>query len=80
MTYDRNFDGISGKFANNIYGTTKGRLRHELLIHHLEANNVLVDLKSKRVIDVGCGLGHMWLWVRAYVSISKCFWSNSVRY
>jgi len=59
MTYDRNFDGISGKFANNIYGTTKGRLRHELLIHHLEANNVLVDLKSKRVIDVGCGLGHM---------------------
>lgn len=59
MTHDRNFDGISHKFANNIYGTTKGRLRHELLIHHLQANNVLADLKDKEVIDVGCGLGHM---------------------
>lgn len=59
MTHDRNFDGLSDKFANNIYGTTKGRLRHELLIYHLQSNGILSDLGNKAVIDVGCGLGHM---------------------
>lgn len=30
-----NFDGIANKFDRNIYGTSKGRLRHQLLLHHL---------------------------------------------
>ena len=31
-----NFDGIANKFDENIYGTSKGRLRHQLLLAHLQ--------------------------------------------
>jgi S-adenosylmethionine-dependent methyltransferase len=32
---DQNFDKFAAKFEKNIYGSTKGRLRHELIVHHL---------------------------------------------
>lgn len=55
---DRNFDGIADKFQKNIYGSTKGRLRHELLLAHLNQHtNLESDLLS--VLDAGGGTGVM---------------------
>ena len=34
---DRNFDDIADKFAQNIYGTTKGRIRQAILWQELDA-------------------------------------------
>jgi S-adenosylmethionine-dependent methyltransferase len=55
---DQNFDKIAGKFEKNIYGTSKGRLRHELLLHYLQAH---IDLAgtSLQVLDAGGGTGVM---------------------
>ena len=35
---DQSFDKIADKFEKNIYGSSKGQLRHELLVHHLKAS------------------------------------------
>ncbi len=55
MINDRIFDGIADKFSHNIYGTTKGRLRHTLLC------DVLTPYVSNpsRVIELGGGTGVM---------------------
>ena len=65
-TTDHGFDGISDKFAKNIYGTTKGTLRHTLLCYHLQQLGILPEVgpdnsstKTLRVLDAGCGLGQM---------------------
>jgi S-adenosylmethionine-dependent methyltransferase len=55
---DQSFDQFVDKFEKNIYGSTKGRLRHELLIHHLQpyindADNPL------NILDAGGGTGVM---------------------
>ena len=54
---DQSFDGIATKFDSNIYGTTKGRLRHDLLKHHLL--DWLPKHNSLRVFDIGGGTGEM---------------------
>ncbi|MCZ8529338.1 methyltransferase [Alteromonas sp. PRIM-21] len=55
MNNDRIFDGIAEKFSNNIYGTTKGKLRHTLLCDVLEPY-----LKAPlRAIEIGGGTGVM---------------------
>jgi len=55
MIDDHIFDGIADKFAKNIYGTTKGKLRHTLLCDvldsHLTANST--------VLEIGGGTGVM---------------------
>lgn len=51
---DQYFDGIADKFANNIYGTTKGRLRHILL---LEAMQPFLQQRRHRIIELGGGTG-----------------------
>ncbi|AWL11839.1 Protein SmtA [Saliniradius amylolyticus] len=56
MNQDQSFDRIAGKFDKNIYGSTKGRLRHELLVHYLDE---LLDSKPQRIIDAGGGTGMM---------------------
>jgi len=50
------FNGIANKFDQNIYGTSKGRLRHQLLLHFLakELNSSKMD-----VLDLGGGTGMM---------------------
>ncbi|MCY7296384.1 methyltransferase domain-containing protein [Alteromonas sp. a30] len=58
MKNDRNFDDLAQKFDANIYGTSKGRLRHELLLHHLH-NVVLVNNKPRNILDAGGGTGEM---------------------
>lgn len=57
-TDDQNFDVIADKFENNIYGTSKGQLRHELLMHYLVK---YLDFPSphQRVLDAGGGTGEM---------------------
>lgn len=55
MKKDHIFDGIAEKFANNIYGTTKGRLRHTLLCDVL-APYLARPLKA---IEIGGGTGVM---------------------
>ena len=55
MKNDHIFDGIAEKFANNIYGTTKGRLRHTLLCDVL-APYLARPLKA---IEIGGGTGVM---------------------
>jgi S-adenosylmethionine-dependent methyltransferase len=51
-----NFDGIANKFDRNIYGTTKGKLRHQLLRFYLD--DVLM-LPAKEVLDAGASTGMM---------------------
>lgn len=50
------FDGIADKFDKNIYGTSKGRLRHKLLLHYLQSH---IEQNSISVLDVGAGTGEM---------------------
>lgn len=55
---DQNFDDIARKFDENIYGSSKGRLRHELLLHYLKAQ---LDLNSAalKILDAGGGTGKL---------------------
>jgi S-adenosylmethionine-dependent methyltransferase len=55
---DQSFDSIANKFEANIYGTTKGQLRHELLVYYLVDVLALHD-KSLTVYDAGGGTGVM---------------------
>lgn len=55
---DRSFNDIADKFQKNIYGSTKGRLRHELLLAHLK-QNIELDSHSLDVLDAGGGTGMM---------------------
>ncbi|MFT4993130.1 MAG: S-adenosylmethionine-dependent methyltransferase [Paraglaciecola sp.] len=55
---DQSFDTLANKFESNIYGSTKGRLRHELLLHYLQTR-VPLDEKRYSVLDVGGGTGVM---------------------
>jgi S-adenosylmethionine-dependent methyltransferase len=50
------FDGIANKFDENIYGTTKGKLRHQLLVHFLSTD---LHSMSMDVLDLGGGTGMM---------------------
>ena len=54
---DRNFDGMAQKFQRNIYQTTKGQLRQQVLLRDLLA---LPELQQpQRILDVGAGQGQM---------------------
>jgi len=55
MNNDRIFDGIAEKFSSNIYGTTKGKLRHTLLCDVLEPYLTT----PVRAIEIGGGTGVM---------------------
>lgn len=53
---DQYFDGIADKFVRNIYGTTKGKLRHLLL---LESMQPYLESPGRRIIEIGGGTGIM---------------------
>ncbi len=55
---DRNFDDIAEKFARNIYGTTKGRLRQAILWQDLEPLLAQHATRRLRILDAGGGEGH----------------------
>ncbi|QKJ86617.1 tRNA 5-carboxymethoxyuridine methyltransferase [Paramixta manurensis] len=54
---DRNFDDIAEKFSQNIYGTTKGRIRQAILWQELD--KIFASLPQRRlsVLDAGGGEG-----------------------
>lgn len=56
---DRNFNDIAEKFARNIYGTTKGRLRQEVLWQDLRGLLATLPDRPLRILDAGGGEGHM---------------------
>ena len=55
---DQSFNSIANKFEKNIYGSTKGKLRHELLFHHLRSI-VPIEAGQLHVLDAGGGTGVM---------------------
>jgi S-adenosylmethionine-dependent methyltransferase len=55
---DQSFDKFADKFEKNIYGSTKGRLRHELLVHHLH-DCISLEALPIEVLDAGGGTGVM---------------------
>jgi S-adenosylmethionine-dependent methyltransferase len=59
---DRNFDSIAAKFQQNIYNTTKGRLRQLVLQRDLLELPHLQQ-PGGRVLDVGGGQGQLALWL-----------------
>ncbi len=61
---DQNFDKFADKFEKNIYGSTKGRLRHELIVHHLHDCLPLTEVSLQKsmplqILDAGGGTGIM---------------------
>jgi len=54
---DQNFDGIAAKFAQNIYQTTKGRLRQAVLMRDLTETADLAQPST--ILDVGAGQGQL---------------------
>lgn len=62
---DRNFDSIAGKFQQNIYNTTKGRLRQLVLQRDLAELLAASGEEKPRVLDVGGGQGQLALWLAA---------------
>lgn len=57
---DRNFDDITSKFAQNIYGTTKGKIREEIVWQDLVA--ILHDFPQEQkltILDAGGGQGQI---------------------
>lgn len=55
---DRSFDDIAVKFQKNIYGSTKGQLRHELLLNYLTEITPITGA-ALDVLDAGGGTGMM---------------------
>jgi S-adenosylmethionine-dependent methyltransferase len=56
---DRNFDDIADKFARNIYGTTKGRIRQAVLGQDLQGLLTTLAQRPLRILDAGGGQGHV---------------------
>ncbi|AUH01105.1 tRNA uridine 5-oxyacetic acid(34) methyltransferase CmoM [Pectobacteriaceae bacterium C52] len=56
---DRNFNDIAEKFAQNIYGTTKGKLRQAVLWQDLEILLSTLPSRPLQILDAGGGAGYM---------------------
>lgn len=57
---DRHFDELATRFAEKIYGGSKGAIRLAVLQADLAE---ALPQRPLRVLDVGAGLGHMSLWL-----------------
>ncbi|MCW8996045.1 MAG: methyltransferase domain-containing protein [Psychromonas sp.] len=54
---DHNFDKIAQKFVKNIYGTTKGKIRSEIVWAELQHCLSLLPKRPLRILDAGGGFG-----------------------
>jgi len=54
---DQNFDSFAQKFVNNIYGTSKGKIRYEIVWDELLACLNTLPKRPLRVLDAGGGFG-----------------------
>lgn len=58
---DRNFDDLADRFARNIYGTPKGRIRLALLTEDLTDHlpELYDGTRALTILDAGCGMAQM---------------------
>ena len=63
MSTDRNFDDLFERFHRNIKGSDKGRLREALIRDDLESTVEGINNPGLTILDAGCGLGDMGLWL-----------------
>lgn len=64
MSNDRNFDDLAHRFTDNIYGSPKGQIRLAILQDDLDAFLSRLPANTRlRVLDAGCGLGYMALYL-----------------
>ena len=64
MSNDRNFDDLAHRFTDNIYGSPKGQIRLAILKQDLDTFLARFPANtSLRVLDAGCGLGYMALYL-----------------
>ena len=56
---DKNFDKLAKKFAKNIYGTPKGKIRSAVLMRDLHQHIELKTDKPLRILDAGGGFGYL---------------------
>lgn len=56
---DTNFDNMTQKFANNIYGTLKGEIRTAVLWRDLKQAIPNIETKKLTILDAGGGFGHL---------------------
>ena len=54
---DHSFDGLADKFARNIYGTTKGRIRAAVVWQDLQSCLNRLGDRPLRILDAGGGFG-----------------------
>lgn len=54
---DRNFDDIADKFTQNVYGTTKGKIREAVIWQDLNSLLDLLPNKPLKILDAGGGEG-----------------------
>ena len=74
VSSDVSFDNIATKFDKNIYGSTKGKLRHEILNHNLADIWPLLP-RDASVLDAGGGTGEF---TRELLSHGYCVTLNDV--
>ncbi|MCM5704841.1 methyltransferase domain-containing protein [Larsenimonas salina] len=60
---DRYFDGLAEKFAETMYGASRGKLRLARVQAHIQEHIPLEP--GQRVLDIGGGLGQMSAWAKA---------------
>jgi S-adenosylmethionine-dependent methyltransferase len=60
---DRNFDNIAAKFSRNIYATSKGQIRQQVLLRDL--GQLAVLQQPCHILDVGAGQGQIALQLAA---------------
>jgi S-adenosylmethionine-dependent methyltransferase len=63
MSEDRNFEPVFEKFKRRIKDSDKGRLRGILIREDLSQFVQDFSHKSLKVLDAGCGLGDMSVWL-----------------
>ncbi len=64
MSNDRNFDDLAHRFTDNIYGSPKGQIRLAILQEDLDNFLSRLPVNTRlRVLDAGCGLGYMALYL-----------------
>lgn len=54
---DHSFDGLSEKFAQNIYATSKGKIRTAVVWRDLEQGLAQLGDRPLRILDAGGGFG-----------------------
>lgn len=68
---DRNFDDIADKFTQNIYGTTKGKIREAVIWQDLNSLLDLLPSKPLKILDAGGGEGLLLAsWLRWDIKLS----------